>query len=78
MVARWAGIRHEESGVKVLVTGHKGFIGSVMVPMLLDAGVDVVGMDTDFYRDCTFVSSMLRSFSSSVPPARPFTRKKAW
>jgi nucleoside-diphosphate-sugar epimerase len=40
--------------MRVLVTGHKGFIGSVMVPMMLQEGIDVVGMDTDYYRDCTF------------------------
>ena len=40
--------------MRVLVTGHKGFIGSVMAPMLQAAGADVVGMDTDYYRDCTF------------------------
>jgi len=40
--------------VRVLITGHRGFIGTVMVPLVLDAGIDVVGMDTDFYRDCTF------------------------
>jgi nucleoside-diphosphate-sugar epimerase len=44
--------------MRVLVTGHKGFVGSVMVPMLLEAGVDVVGMDTDFYRDCTFAGAL--------------------
>ena len=44
--------------MRVLVTGHKGFIGSAMIPMLLEAGVDVVGMDTDFYRDCTFAGSL--------------------
>ena len=26
--------------MKVLVTGHRGYIGSVMVPMLLEAGHD--------------------------------------
>jgi len=36
--------------MKVLVTGHKGYIGTVMVPMLLKEGFDVVGMDTDLYR----------------------------
>jgi len=40
--------------MKVLVTGHHGYIGAVMVPTLLDAGHEVVGMDTDFYGDCGF------------------------
>jgi nucleoside-diphosphate-sugar epimerase len=40
--------------VRVLVTGHRGFIGSVLVPMLQRAGHDVVGMDTDYYRACDF------------------------
>jgi nucleoside-diphosphate-sugar epimerase len=40
--------------VRVLVTGHKGFIGTVMVPLLLDAAIEVVGMDTDYYADCTY------------------------
>ncbi len=40
--------------MKVLVTGHKGYIGTVMVPMLLKEGFDVVGMDTDLYRYCTY------------------------
>jgi nucleoside-diphosphate-sugar epimerase len=29
-----------------------------MVPVLLDAGIDVVGMDTDFYRGCTFAGPL--------------------
>ncbi len=40
--------------MKVLVTGHHGFIGAVMVPTLLDAGHEVVGLDTDLYGDCPF------------------------
>lgn len=40
--------------MRVLVTGHKGYIGSVMVPMLVRDGHDVVGMDTDLYEQCTF------------------------
>jgi nucleoside-diphosphate-sugar epimerase len=50
--------KEEERDVRVLVTGHKGFIGAVMVPLLLEAGVDVVGMDTDFYADCTFAGPL--------------------
>ena len=48
--------------MRVLVTGHKGFIGSVMVPALLRDGIDVDGMDTDLYRECTFAGSL-----ASVP-----------
>ena len=40
--------------VKVLLTGHRGYIGSVMAPMLLEAGHRVVGCDSDLYRRCTF------------------------
>ncbi|MEM6808762.1 MAG: SDR family oxidoreductase [Pseudomonadota bacterium] len=40
--------------MRVLVTGHRGYIGTVMVPMLLDEGFDVVGLDTDLYRYCTY------------------------
>ncbi|MFP5309999.1 MAG: NAD-dependent epimerase/dehydratase family protein [Actinomycetes bacterium] len=35
--------------MRVLVTGHLGYIGAVMVPLLQDAGHDVVGLDTGFY-----------------------------
>jgi len=35
--------------MKVLVTGHDGYIGSVMVPALRAAGHEVVGVDTYFY-----------------------------
>jgi nucleoside-diphosphate-sugar epimerase len=40
--------------MRILVTGHKGYIGSVMVPMLRDADHDVVGLDSDLFRECTF------------------------
>ena len=40
--------------MRILVTGHKGYIGTVMVPMLLAAGHDVVGLDSDLFRQCTF------------------------
>ena len=38
----------------VLLTGHCGYIGSVMTPMLLRAGHDVVGCDSDLYEGCTY------------------------
>jgi nucleoside-diphosphate-sugar epimerase len=40
--------------MKVLVTGHRGYIGSVMVPLLLEAGHDVAGLDTGLYEACSF------------------------
>jgi nucleoside-diphosphate-sugar epimerase len=40
--------------MRVLVTGHQGYIGSVMVPLLLEAGHDVVGLDTGLYEACSF------------------------
>jgi nucleoside-diphosphate-sugar epimerase len=40
--------------MKVLVTGHNGYIGSVMVPFLQRAGHEIVGLDTYLYEDCTF------------------------
>src|SRR5437870_12890620 len=44
--------------MRILVTGHKGYIGSVMVPMLIRDGHDVVGMDTDLYEHCTFCDGL--------------------
>jgi nucleoside-diphosphate-sugar epimerase len=40
--------------VRVLVTGHRGYIGAVLVPIFVEAGHDVVGLDTDLYRACDF------------------------
>jgi nucleoside-diphosphate-sugar epimerase len=40
--------------VRVLVTGHNGYIGTVLVPMLVDAGHDIVGLDNYLYEECTF------------------------
>ncbi|HKW94441.1 MAG TPA: SDR family oxidoreductase [Methylomirabilota bacterium] len=39
--------------MRVLVTGHNGYLGSVMVPTLQSAGHDVVGLDTFYFADCT-------------------------
>ena len=40
--------------MRVLVTGHNGYVGTVMMPMLLAAGYDVVGLDTNLYIGSTF------------------------
>jgi nucleoside-diphosphate-sugar epimerase len=44
--------------MRLLVTGHKGYIGTVMVPMLLGAGHDVVGVDSDLFRQSMFTSGI--------------------
>ena len=60
--------------MRVLVTGHRGYIGSVLTPMLVKAGHDVVGMDSDLYSRCTFAAGgpML-----DVPMIRKDTRDVA-
>ena len=35
--------------MRVLVTGHEGYIGAVLVPMLRSAGHEPVGLDTGYY-----------------------------
>jgi nucleoside-diphosphate-sugar epimerase len=44
--------------MRVLVTGHNGYIGTVLTQMLVDAGHEVVGLDTDLYERCTFGATM--------------------
>src|SRR5260370_27498293 len=52
--------------MRVLVTGHKGYIGVVLTPMLLAAGHEVHGLDCDLFRRCTF---------GVPPPSLPETCK---
>lgn len=44
--------------MRVLVTGHLGYIGTILVPMLLKRGHDVVGLDADWFEDCTFAGEL--------------------
>lgn len=44
--------------MRVLLTGHRGYIGSVLTPMLLDHGHSVVGLDTDWFERCTFTGTV--------------------
>jgi nucleoside-diphosphate-sugar epimerase len=43
--------------MRILVTGHNGYIGTVLVPLLQRAGHEVVGLDSDLFRNCTFGES---------------------
>lgn len=40
--------------MQVLVTGHLGYIGTVLTPMLVKAGHKVTGLDSDLYSRCTY------------------------
>jgi nucleoside-diphosphate-sugar epimerase len=40
---------------RVLITGHKGYIGSVLTPIFVRAGHEVVGLDTGYFADCTLI-----------------------
>ncbi len=33
--------------MRVLITGHLGYIGTVMVPIFISEGYEVVGLDSD-------------------------------
>ena len=52
--------------MRVLVTGHNGYIGTILAPMLISAGHEVMGLDSDLYEACTFGESL---------PDVPFIRK---
>jgi nucleoside-diphosphate-sugar epimerase len=43
--------------LRVLVTGHHGYVGSIVAPLLREAGHDVVGLDTYYYRGCDLGSA---------------------
>ncbi len=38
--------------MRVLVTGHQGYLGTVLVPVLLSAGHEVTGLDNGYFADC--------------------------
>lgn len=52
--------------MRILLTGHKGYIGAVAGPILQSAGHEVIGLDTDLFAGCDF---------GHVPPEIPEIRK---
>jgi len=48
--------------MRVLVTGHNGYVGTVMMPMLIAANHEVVGLDTNLYEGSTFGEDTKRDF----------------
>ena len=45
---------------RVLITGHNGYIGSIMAPLLAQAEHRVVGLDTGYFDACTLVPDTVR------------------
>lgn len=48
--------------MRVLVTGHQGYLGTVMVPELQAAGHEVTGLDSGYFAECVL---------GEAPPAPP-------
>jgi len=52
--------------MNILLSGSHGYIGSVLYPLLIKEGFQVLGIDSDLYTECTF---------GPVSPNLPFIRK---
>ncbi|SPE32637.1 NAD-dependent epimerase/dehydratase [Acidobacteriia bacterium SbA2] len=45
--------------MKILLTGHKGYIGAIAAPFFRSAGHEVVGLDSDLFAGCEFGEAAL-------------------
>jgi nucleoside-diphosphate-sugar epimerase len=50
---------------RVLITGHRGYIGSVMASYLASCGYEVHGLDSEYFSECTLVNR------AETAPVRP-------
>src|SRR5690349_3740965 len=59
--------------MKILMTGARGYIGTVMAPFLVRAGHEVTGLDTDLYRRSTFGpwKESIRTLAKDVRAVEP-------
>src|SRR3989304_2852583 len=49
-----SGTTWKELRLRVLVSGHRGYVGTVLTRVLSHAGVEVVGLDCEMFRECDF------------------------
>lgn len=59
--------------MRVLMTGHDGYVGAVMVPMLTRAGHEVVGLDNQYFDGCDFgdYNPGIKVIKSDIRDLRP-------
>lgn len=50
--------------MRVLVTGNHGYIGSLLMPLLTERGIDAVGLDSNFFANCTFGPETAESWTT--------------
>ena len=58
--------------MRVLVTGDRGYIGAVLVPVLQQAGHDVVGLDAGWYDGCDFGPYPRKSTDPGADPGADY------
>ncbi len=58
--------------MKILLTGSRGYIGTVMAPLMIEVGHEVLGVDADFYRHSTF-GTWKESIRTAVRDVRSLT-----
>lgn len=56
--------------MRVLVTGDRGYIGAVLVPMLLENSIDAVGLDTDFFQTILNASNISTTYTKITKDIR--------
>lgn len=58
---------------RILLTGHNGYIGSVMASHLVQAGYEVVGLDTKYFGECTLTPdpSSIREIRKDIRDLTP-------
>jgi nucleoside-diphosphate-sugar epimerase len=59
--------------MKIVVTGADGYIGSLLAPLLLERGHDVVGLDTGFYRNGWLYNGVMKTPLSLCKDIRALT-----
>lgn len=58
---------------RILITGHDGYLGSVMSPHLASSGYEVIGLDSGFFSECTLVpdAQKIQAFRKDIRDLTP-------